>query len=501
MMKTFFCLVLATGLAAGETLERISEIRLPKGSGEIVAVDGKRKLLVTTSHGWRARGLEFVDLSDLSRPKHLGHVSLKRVLAGGIEGVSSVAIDPAGRGFAVAAIIPKNPTGVRGAIAVVNLESREVVATVGAGFHPDCVVFSPDGRYLAVACEGEWQDGKRNTPGSMTVYETSRTSDFLALRPVDVPLTSGRGMRLLHGQVNDLEPEYITIQGRRAYVTLQENNGLGIFDLKKRRWVGQRSFGSWPVRMDISDRDGPWGKRKINPGQLVEALPMPDTLSSFRWRGRTYLATANEGDKAGFVRVKHLGKRSPGLDPAYRLALKKKFGVDPQHDAALGRLQVSPIDGDLDGDGDIDRLTALGTRSFSIWDAASGKRVYDSGSFFAEMGKGDPATFNVNNGRAAEWDTRSDNRGAEPEAISTAIVGGRPLLLTATERQNGVYLFDCSMPSRPRLLSALNELRSGHSSPESALILPSAKSPTGRALFVIGWEGSNSVTFYSLHGS
>jgi hypothetical protein len=497
-MKFLALILMGVSLLSGQKLQRVGEIRLPKGAGEIIAVDGKRKVLVTTRHGWRARGVEFVDLSDLNESKLLGHLSLKNVIPEGIEGVSSVAVDPLSRGFGAAAVIPKHPTRRRGAVVFFSLRTRSVMGVIAAGYHPDCVAFSPDGRFLTVACEGEYQRGKENTPGSLTVYEIPRNLAFEKIRPVDVPLLTKKGVRLLTGHVHDIEPEYITIQEDRAYVTLQENNAVGIFDLRKKQWLGVRPLGSWPVRMDVSDRDGPWGKRKVQVTSRIEALPLPDTLSSFRWQGRTYLATANEGDKEGFVRVKHLGKKSPKLDPGYRAELKKQYGVDPQHDSALGRLQVSPIDGDLDGDGDLDRLTTLGTRSFSIWDAASGKRIYDSASFFADFAQSDQGTFNVNNGRVAEWDTRSDNRGAEPEAIYTAIVGGKPLLLVASERQNGVYLFDCSVPKKPRLLSAQNEMREGHFSPESALILPAEKSPTGRALGLIGWEGSNSVTLYEL---
>ena len=495
-MKFLLVILMGFSLLSGQNLQRVGEIRLPKGAGEIIAVDGKRKVLVTTRHGWSARGVEFVDLSNLNEPNLLGHLSFKNVIPSGIEGVSSVAVDPLLRGFGAAAVIPKNPTRRHGVVVFFSLEDRSILGVVASGYHPDCVAFSPDGRFLTAACEGEHREGKENTPGSISMYEIPRNLDFKKIRSIDIPLITKKGVRLLKDHPHDIEPEYITIQRDRAYVTLQENNALGIFNLLQRRWVDVRPLGSWTVRMDVSDRDGPWGKRKAQVNSRIDALPMPDTISSFKWQGNTYLVTANEGDKEGFVRVKHLGKKSPKLDPDYRERLKKQYGIDPQHDSALGRLQVSSIDGDLDGDGDLDRLTALGTRSFSIWDASSGRRVYDSGSFFADFAKSDQGTFNVNNGRVTEWDTRSDNRGAEPEALHTAIVGGKPLLLVATERQNGVYLFDCSLPKKPRLLSARNEMREGHFSPESALILPAKKSPNGKALGFISWEGSNIVTLY-----
>ena len=57
-----------------------------------------------------------------------------------------------------------------------------------------------------------------------------------------------------------------------------------------------------------------------------------------------------------------------------------------RNSAELGRLRITLVgpavpgtlaDGDLDGDGDLDRIQAYGARSFSIWDA-NGKLVYDS---------------------------------------------------------------------------------------------------------------------------
>lgn len=49
-----------------------------------------------------------------------------------------------------------------------------------------------------------------------------------------------------------------------------------------------------------------------------------------------------------------------------------------QEDDQRGRLEVSTIDGDPDGDGDFDQLFSYGACSFSIWDAF-GNLVFDSG--------------------------------------------------------------------------------------------------------------------------
>ena len=56
-MKFLLVILMGFSLLSGQNLQRVGEIRLPKGAGEIIAVDGKRKVLVTTRHGWSARGV------------------------------------------------------------------------------------------------------------------------------------------------------------------------------------------------------------------------------------------------------------------------------------------------------------------------------------------------------------------------------------------------------------------------------------------------------------
>ena len=372
-----------------------------------------------------------------------------------------------------------------------------VVATFASGYHPDCVAFSKDGRFILAACEGEFQSARVQTPGSLTVV------DWAAGIAEDYPLPEAYGSVGLRSPnavgLSDLEPEYVSEAGGIAYLSLQENNGLARFDLSAREWLPVWDLGGWEIEADVSDRDGPWGKARQNLENTVFALPQPDTIAAFRVGGRPYVATANEGDNAGGVRVKHLGLDGPALDPDYRRALKKAYGVDPQHDSALGRLQISPIDGDLDGDGDLDRLTAFGTRSFSIWDGRSGERVFDSGAFFERQSLADPATHNWDLARADLRDSRSDNRGPEPEALAFGEVGGRPHLAVATERQGTIYLYDITDPAQPQLVASRDEARqSGIFSPESLLFIPAAKSPLNAPLLLCAWEGSDHLTIYRI---
>ncbi len=107
---------------------------------------------------------------------------------------------------------------------------------------------------------------------------------------------------------------------------------------------------------------------------------MPDGIASFVAGGQTDYATANEGDArpADNVESGHPAEASdegrfsqlgtsgrPPLDPAPYAVLDLAYGGNGQSDAALGRLNLSLINGDLDADGDIDQPTMFGTRSFS----------------------------------------------------------------------------------------------------------------------------------------
>lgn len=58
----------------------------------------------------------------------------------------------------------------------------------------------------------------------------------------------------------------------------------------------------------------------------------------------------------------------------------------------------------------------FGARSFSIFNADTGALVWDSGSDFEEISAKDaPTLFNADSGFPENFDTRSDNKGPEPE--------------------------------------------------------------------------------------
>ncbi len=93
----------------------------------------------------------------------------------------------------------------------------------------------------------------------------------------------------------------------------------------------------------------------------------------------------------------------------------------------LGRLNVTKTLGDANGDGLYESLYTLGGRSFSIW-TTDGTQVFDSGSDFERIvAASNPAFFNASNDDRT-FDSRSDNKGPEPEAVwRWARIGERAL--------------------------------------------------------------------------
>ena len=84
---------------------------------------------------------------------------------------------------------------------------------------------------------------------------------------------------------------------------------------------------------------------------------------------------------------------------------------------------MSAVDGDTDGDGDLDELFTFGSRSFATW-SANGQLLFDSGDEFEQIAAQVlPDFFNAAEDENA-FDQRSDDRGPEPEALAVGKLNG-----------------------------------------------------------------------------
>ena len=259
--------------------------------------------------------------------------------------------------------------------------------------------------------------------------------------------------------------------------------------------LGVLAFGD-RAGLDASDRDG--GVR-LNRWPVLGEY-MPDGIAALRLRGQDYLLTANEGDTRGYD-AKRL--RDLELDPS-----RFPEAAALQSSASLGRLKVSLVDGDLDGDGDLDEVHAFGARSLSLWDR-SGRLVFDTGSLFEDVTATALAgAFNSNNDDNGSFDTRSDDRGPEPEGLAVAEIDGRTYAFVGLERVGGIVVLDVTEPDGVRFVEYDN-LRDFSANaergaardlgPEGLKFVPAGSSPTGRGLLLVANEVSGSTTAYDVN--
>ena len=256
----------------------------------------------------------------------------------------------------------------------------------------------------------------------------------------------------------DLEPEYITVAGDRAFVTLQENNAIAEIDIESASVIAIRPLALKDHSLDGNGLDP--SDRDLAPaftaGTIaiakwpVRGMPMPDGIDSFTVKGRTYLITANEGDARQDWPGYHGG--GPGRQWPRTSSIPAVFtnAAALKANPALGRLTVSKASGDTDGDGDgFDQIHSFGTRVVTIW-GTDGTQVWDSGDQIEqqvkELDDSVPLIFNSTNDAANSFDTRSDNKGPEPEGVVVGKVDGRMLAFVGLERPGGFMVFDVSDP-------------------------------------------------------
>ena len=265
------------------------------------------------------------------------------------------------------------------------------------------------------------------------------------------------------GEVSVVEPTSPTVLG---FIRFNDSNGLDASDADD-----AINIQNWPIY----------------------GMYMPDAIASFEVDGKTFYITANEGDaRDEDARIADLE-----LDPeAFPNA------AELQADENLGRLEVSTIDGDIDGDGDYDQLFAYGSRSFTIWDQF-GNLVFDSGDELEKIvAEHLPEYFNSDNDEST-FDTRSDAKGPEPEGVTIGVIDGTPYAFIGLERVGGAATYDVSDPANPRFVGYDNNRdfaadpetpEAGDLGPEGLAFIAPDDSPNGEPLLVIANEVSGSTT-------
>ncbi len=395
-----------------------------------------------------------------------------------------------------------------GRVSFYNAADGTFLNSVAVGFLPDMLTFTPDGTKVLVANEGEpnsyGQATSFDPEGSVSVIDlaggvanatvqnasfTSFNSQIDALKAAGVRIT-GPGSTV----AQDLEPEYIAVDpdGKTARVTLQENNAIAILDIASATItqilpLGVKDHSQPGNGLDASDRDGGINIRT----QPVFGLYQPDAIASFTANGQTYYITANEGDArdyTGFSEEVRVGAAT--LDPTLF-----PNAATLRDNANLGRLTVSRTTSDKDGDGDLDRIEAFGSRSFSIWDA-NGNQVFDSGDQLEQITATLAPTLFNSDGTAAGFDTRSDNKGPEPEGVTIGVINNRTYAFIGLERVGDVIVYEVTNPNKPVFVQYVNTPED--LATEGLTFISAADSPTGKPLLATASEVSRTVALFEI---
>ncbi|PCJ00504.1 MAG: hypothetical protein COB14_04385 [Alphaproteobacteria bacterium] len=395
--------------------------------------------------------IDIYSLATPSKPSLTQRITLG--LAKG-EQITSVAFHPT-YNYVLAAIQASSPTA-NGRVEIRDANTGKILHIVDSGIGPDAVVIDPTGQFALIPNEGEEfilnrekktyssavgsltlikldEDSSKITATQIPLSEITDTAGFVKAKhhrflergidwnndgeitedPIDlngngkidkekVVVGTFHGVEIkakekngelfmfpiLNNKPDVLEPEYVAFSndGSKAWVVLQENNGVITVDTKTASISSAFGLGITSHESDLDDDD------VIDFNAQLIALREPDgiTLS----KDGKYLVTADEGD----------------TEPK---ASKTKDGP------------------------------AGGGRTVSVFDAATGELLGDTGNQIDIM---------VNEAGFYP-ESRSDNKGSEPEMVTSFTLNGENYIAAGLERANGVALISLADPKHPLVVS------------------------------------------------
>jgi 2',3'-cyclic-nucleotide 2'-phosphodiesterase / 3'-nucleotidase / 5'-nucleotidase len=412
------------------------------------------------------------------------------------------------------AVAIQNPTKTNnGFVSFIDIATNQVVKTLNVGILPDMVAKTPDGNFILTANEAEPNDDYSLDPiGSVSIVDISggilnlsqtdvTTLDFSpfeskkdSLKAAGVRITGTSGTTL----TKDIEPEYITVSAdsKTAWVALQENNAFAILDIENKRFTEIRPLGTKDHNLAGNEFDGSDRDNTVNiKNWPVKSFYMPDAIASYTYNGQTYIISANEGDYREYGAYIDNGRFKNVVSSSF-----PNFNT-LKSDTNLGRLNVSTVDGD-----NTQNVYTFGARSFSIW-SSDVTRVFDSGSDFETKISQHTTQYFNSDSEINSFDTRSDNKGPEPEAVCIAEINGRNYAVIGIERQGGFMVYDVTDPKSVSFIDYVNYRNysgdplsgtAGDLGPEGIIFINKNNSPDGKNYIVVANEISGTISAFEV---
>lgn len=204
-------------------------------AAEVVTYDKATKRAFFTSSS--ANSFSIIDISDVKAPKLIKEISLSDY-GGGPNSIATA------NGIVAIAVESATKTNA-GSIVFFDTDGN-YLNKISGGVLPDMLTFTPDGKKVIVADEGEPNDDYSLDPmGTVSIIDISEGVDKATIKILDFKAYDDKKASLLNKGVRifgnngtapvsrDLEPEYVTVtaDGKIAYVNCQENNALAVIDL------------------------------------------------------------------------------------------------------------------------------------------------------------------------------------------------------------------------------------------------------------------------------
>ncbi|MBY0008914.1 choice-of-anchor I family protein [Paenibacillus typhae] len=482
------------------------------GVAEIVRYNRDNGKFYLVNGSTQPATVDVVNLKDGAHPEKETSINVEALseTGGFVYGdLTSVDINTATKRIAVA--VQEADAMKNGKVLVLDYDGK-LLETFEAGVQPDMVKYTAEGRYILTADEAEPRTLAGDPEGSVTIIDTVTKAvnqvkfdnptvidDLVHIRGAVDPKTkliTGEGAK--EDAVRDLEPEFIELSEdqKTAYVSLQENNAIAAIDIASGKLLSVKGLG-------VKDLKAPGNALDLlNDGKIqLENVPffgvyMPDGISQYTVNGKTYLFTANEGDATEWDSKENASTIG-----------KMKGSLHPESDAAKFLAGTTKYDGvEVMTDMGHDGLYLYGGRSFSIWDAADMKQVYDSGSDFEQItAERLPAYFNASNSNTT-LDSRSSKKGPEPEYVKIGKVGKKALAFIGLERIGGLMTYDVTSPEQPEFVNYINTREftpknnlATDTGPEGIEFIAAADSPTGLPLVLVANEVGGTVAIYQLN--
>jgi hypothetical protein len=482
-----------------------------ESAAEIVAHDPQlqRIYVVNANDGV----VDVLDASTPSAPAKIGSINVKAA-GPGLGAANSVAY----RDGMIAVAIEAADKQQNGFVALYQSSDLSLLGLFEVGALPDMLTFTPDGKKILTANEGEPSgDYSVDPEGSVSIVDLSAgiaSASVSQVRFTDFNLGGSRHAELPAGVrvfgpgasvAQDLEPEYIALSadGKTAWVSLQEANALAIINVNAASVtsiaaLGFKDFSLAGNELDVSDRDN---ALRLGKWKSLKGVYMPDAIAAYQWNSKDWIVSANEGDSRDYSTYSEESRvgalNSAGL-------LSPALSADAAN-SRLGRLKVTTTLG-RDSNGIYQELYAFGARSFSIWNAL-GQQVFDSGSDFERItAEHLPAHFNASNDDNS-FDSRSDDKGPEPEGLATGWVNGHLYAFVGLERVGGIMVYDITNPYGPQYAGYLNHrdftapvdsAQAGDLGPEGLTFIPGTHMPDGIARLIVGNEVSGTTSIYQI---